>query len=275
MTTRPPLFLFVFLLTDPTPVFSRDEKLPAAADSVAIVRNELSATSDSAMKHFERRLAFVDSFFLKISGATYDSALSFRLIRNHENLFGLPSEELNRWAPARDRVSDQIYQRDTGRSREFNFSGLLSQRTPARLGNKKRGGIRLNPSETEIRILKILWVKEKATGSVIYAQLDSIRITAAGLDEVLSGMTDRGLLTRQIISPRNELTIAMPFVAVPLEMSAKNRKNREYLYQPAVSSDLVRNFVDAQLFNFQNSTSDEGLTRHLHRLLSLLVSPMN
>jgi predicted transcriptional regulator len=227
------------------------------------------------MKHFERRLAFVDSFFMKISGATDDSALSFRLIRDHENLLGLPSEQLNQWPPARDRVSDQVYQRDTGSGRGFNFSGLLLQGTPARLGNKKRGSIRLIPSETEIRILKTLWVEKKATGSAIYAQLDSVRITAAGLDEVLSSMTDRGLLTRQIISPRNEFTIAMPFVAVPLEMSAKNRRNREYLYQPAVSSDLVRNFVDAQLFNLQNSTSDERLTRYLHRLLSLLVSPMN
>jgi predicted transcriptional regulator len=93
------------------------------------------------------------------------------------------------------------------------------------------------PSELEINVMKVLWQKQEATGSAIYAQIDSAQLTAVDLKHVLDAMTERGLLERRQISPRHEFTILGTFA---IEESSLNRKNREYLYRPQVTRHRSR-----------------------------------
>jgi predicted transcriptional regulator len=128
----------------------------------------------------------------------------------------------------------------------------------------------LIPSELEIDVLKILWKENAATSSEIYAQLDSIRMTAADLQQALTIMTQRGLVARRQISPRNEFTL---FGAATIEMSGINRKNREYLYRPKISRQTMLTFLDATAFSYRmvSANSHALIDEHLRKLINKLV----
>jgi len=267
------IFLFAIGLGNAS---AQNSPASITVDSLAVTPADLSATSAAAIERYQRRQAFLDNYFLRVSAATIDTALSFKIYRNSENPFAISRKELSGIGPARDFIGEAIRRRDAGNAPGFNLGSLLSQGLGALVGQsastKERQRLRIIPSETEIKVLHTLWEQKKATGSAIYANLDSAQITAVDLENVLSGMTERGLLTRQQILPRHEFTIVTPFGAMPIEMSALNRKNREYLYQPTVSSGEMWSFLDASLFNLQ-SAGDGLLTEHLRRLLRLLATP--
>jgi hypothetical protein len=274
-------FVFIILLAYNSRVSAlQNNDAVTTADTAAHI--EISPGSNGALERFQKRLAFLENYFLNISSAMHDTTLSFRINRNRENNLGLSKEELSAITPGVDPIDSQIRQRNTGARQTFNLGALLAQGVNAartKSGSRKEHRrLQIIPSENEIRILKTLWEEKTASGAEIYRHLDSARVTASGLQEILAEMSDRGLLTRAQISPRHEFTFVTPFGAIPIEMSALNRKNREFVYETTISADEMWSYLDANIFNLQKPASignDGLLVQHLHRLMQIMSSPAN
>ncbi len=102
------------------------------------------------------------------------------------------------------------------------------------------------PTDTEIDILKVLWVEKKATAREIYTNLDTSRVIfAEELYAVLERMVERGFLDRKKISPSHQLSL---FGIAQIELSSKNRKNKQYLYWPIVTKEQLFTYLDAKRF---------------------------
>jgi len=273
------LLIFIVLLVFNTRVSAQlTQSFTTEADSAA--HSKISAGSNAALDRFQKRLAFLENYFLSVSSARLDTALSFKIIRNQEIPLGLSKEDLLGMTQGYDPIDAQIRQRSIGADQTFNVGALFAQGVKAALGKskapKERRRLQIIPSENEIRIMKTLWEEKRASSSEIYRHLDSARVTASGLQEILADMTNRGLLARAQISPRNEFTIATPFGAIPIEMSALNRKNREFIYKPTIGADEMWSYLDASIFNLQTPASlgnDDLLFRHLRRLMQIMSAP--
>ncbi len=108
------------------------------------------------------------------------------------------------------------------------------------------------PSRQELDILELLWIKDKVTDTTIYSCLDTtMNITFELLNRLLEKMTDKDLLSRKIVSPRNEFNA----FGLLIEMSAKNRRNRIYEYISRVNRETMKKFVDANAFLFRDDSS--------------------
>jgi predicted transcriptional regulator len=249
--------------------YSQDSTAADNINATAI----LSGQTELAREQWLRRQLFVENILTRVSTDLTDSTLFFRLQRNSE--IGLNKSQLSRIPPRQDRIAEQL------RREELEAPPMLS------VGNLLGAGVKylaekfgrspasskpfaIIPSELEIEVLNVLWKENHATTSEIYAQLDSAQITAADLQQSLAVMTDRGLLDRQQISPRNEFTL---LGGIAIEMSAKNRKNREYLYRPKISRQTMLSFLDATAFSHRlTSANDHSLiVEHLRKLMKKLV----
>ena len=103
----------------------------------------------------------------------------------------------------------------------------------------------LLPSREEADILEILWAKENVMDTTIYSSLDTtMNITFEDLNKLLDKMAAKGLVSRRIVSPRNEFNM----FGVLIEMSPTNRRNRVYEYRSNVDRELMRKFVDANAY---------------------------
>jgi hypothetical protein len=103
----------------------------------------------------------------------------------------------------------------------------------------------LLPTREEAEILEILWAKENVMDTTIYSSLDTtMNITFEDLNKLLDKMTAKGLVSRRIVSPRNEFNM----FGVLIEMSPTNRRNRVYEYRSNVDRELMRKFVDANAY---------------------------
>ena len=108
------------------------------------------------------------------------------------------------------------------------------------------------PTRPEMDVLEILWAKEAVQDTTIYSCLDTVmNITMMDLNNLLERMTNRGLVTRKIVSPRNEFNA----FGILIEMSPKNRRNRVYEYHTLVDRNLMRTFIDANIFLFKEDSS--------------------
>jgi len=118
------------------------------------------------------------------------------------------------------------------------------------------------PSMVQIQALKLLWETDSLSGRDIYSALDpATRTTARDLEQELELLVNKQLLQRQMISPRNELTLGIPFAAPTVEMSGKNRRNREYRYQPLLQKQELLEFLNALVYRKQQGLpSDIQLT---------------
>ncbi len=273
------LLIFICLLVFNSRVSAlQPQGFTSEADS--IVHSEISPGSTAALDRFQKRLAFLENYFLTTSSANFDSALSFKVSRNREYSLGLSKEELSAITPGVDPIDNQIRRRNSGAPQTFNLGALVAQGVNTARGksgsHKEHRRLQIIPSENEIRILKTLWEEKRASGSEIYRHLDSARVTASGLQEILADMTDRGLLTRAQISPRHEFTFVTPVGAIPVEMSALNRKNREFVYEPIIGADEMWSYLDANIFNMQRPAglnTDGLLVQHLRRLMQIMSTP--
>ncbi len=116
------------------------------------------------------------------------------------------------------------------------------------------------PSNMEIDILKILWVEKEATSGEIYASLDTSRVIfAEELQAVLGRMVKRGFLDRKKISPSHDFSL---FGIAKIEMSSKNRKNKQYLYWPIVTKKKLFTYLDAKHFLAMASGEKENKASH-------------
>jgi len=273
------LLLFIVLLVFNTRVSAQHPQgFTSETDSTA--HSKISAGSNAALDRFQKRLAFLENYFLNISSARFDTTLSFKIIRNRESSLGLSREQLATITPGVDPFDNQIRRRNSGAPQTFNLGALAAQGVNAARGKSgarnEHRRLQIIPSENDIRILKTLWEEKSASSSEIYRHLDSARVTASGLQKILADMTNRGLLARAQISPRNEFTIVTPFGAIPIEMSALNQKNREFLYEPTVGADEMWSYIDANIFNLQRPaglSADGLLVQHLHCLMQIMSTP--
>lgn len=114
------------------------------------------------------------------------------------------------------------------------------------------------PTREELSVLNSVWTKSEITDQQVYADLDtSVKLTAVDVNQVLKGLEAKGLLTLELISPRNELTILTPFGAMPVEMSPTNLRNRVYRYKSLVDRQHMMRYLQARL----GQATDQNATR--------------
>lgn len=152
--------------------------------------------------------------------------------------------------PFPDRVQRDMEQQNLGHPRPLPLTDAIGKGAKylSDLFNKEQDNkpVRLDfvPNEAELDILETLW-ESNATDQQIYAALDtSIRLTAEDLNGVMKKLEKKGLVKRKLVSPRNEFT----FPVGKVEMSAKNRRNRVYLYESRIDSRDVVRYLQAVLY---------------------------
>ena len=150
-----------------------------------------------------------------------------------------------------DRIERDIHTRNTGSARLIPLSDILREAAKKLFkGKERRGALRMDfiPSDAQLEALNVIWDSGAATDQAIYAGIDTaLRTTSADLNRALKRMADRGVLTRKIVSPRNELTVMTPLGSRQIEMSAKNRRNRVYEYRPHITRDEMVIYLQAVL----------------------------
>lgn len=99
------------------------------------------------------------------------------------------------------------------------------------------------PTLQELDILSMLWDKGDLADTTIYLKLDSTYKTMEDVNHLLNQMRDKGMLSRQQISPANELTVGVLFLSTRVEMSQKYRLNRVYQYHCRVEKELMQKFI--------------------------------
>jgi predicted transcriptional regulator len=245
------------------------ENPPDTLEALAILRGETRSTREQ----WRRRQRFVENIFIQ-NPSLYDSTLIFRL--QQKSVLSLTQSELRRLSPRVDNIEERLRREQIGSPSLFNVGNLIGAGMKYLAGKLGAGGAKpqplaVIPSALEIDVMKVLWQQSEATTSTIYAHLDSTQLTAVDLQRVLDAMTERGLLNRRLISPRNEFTI---LGVIPIEMSAQNRKNREFLYRPQVTRQTMLAFLDATAFaqRLASPTNHSTVAAHLHKLMSRLVA---
>ncbi len=122
------------------------------------------------------------------------------------------------------------------------------------------------PNELQIEAMALIFSRQKATQIDIYPQISiSLPITAELLDRELKFLVDKGFLTRKIISPQNILMITTPFFAIPLEMSAKNRRNKLFLYSPNLKKEKLISYLQSRLFLLEEKLQKNPLDSSLYK----------
>ncbi len=201
------------------------------------------------------------SFWTKktaLANPSKDSSLAFQQTRQSLVLKPLPKLPPSIPNQGGDRIDRDIYKRNTGQEKPMPLSNalsagaqLLSNLLPQ--SNPQPVHMTFIPSKIEIEALNTIWKQSKATDQEIYASMDSsIKITAEDLNTALTALTNKGLVMRELISPRNEFTVQTPVGGVGIEMSAKNRRNRVYRYQSRISRNEMLRFLNAALYQLES-----------------------
>lgn len=108
------------------------------------------------------------------------------------------------------------------------------------------------PTRAELDLLELLWIKDNVQDTTLYSCLDTtMTITMEDLNQLLEGMTRKGLVSRKIVSPRHEFNA----FGLLIEISAQNRRNRVYEYHALVTRELMRTFIDANAYLFARDAS--------------------
>lgn len=250
-----------------------NEAIAVRADSsaAAVLRGE---TPEARLLRL-RRQAFVEQMLAHASLGVMDSTLAFRLAA-YVPVIGLTAEELARLQPQRDPIAEAVRRDQLGVPSLFNLGEALGKGVKY-LANKT-GLARSQPnlwtaipSAAEVSVMKVLWQEGKATPAAIYARVDSLALTVKDLEVLLESLRARGWLTRAQVSPQNEFTA---FGIVKFEMSRKNAKNREFLYQPVIHREDMLAYLDASAYSRQvrHAYGDDLVVAHLRQLMTILAT---
>lgn len=236
--------------------------------AAAILRGE---TEEARLQWLRRRM-FVTSVLAQTSQELTDSTMAIRFALAAGAL-ALKPEELAGIPPAYDPIGARMKEKELGIPPLLNVGNLIGEGLKYLTGKIGAGPQPQDlwtviPSETEARVMNALWSRRTATASEIYAQLDSMALTFKDLQIVLDNMVARGLVEREQISPKNELTILGAFT---IETSRKNARNREYLYRPRANRKTFYTFLDALAFSSGTPGNHSALRDHLHRLLAIIA----
>jgi len=131
------------------------------------------------------------------------------------------------------------------------------------------------PTRAQIEALAYLFRNDEATQIDLYANLDSAAgVTARHFDDELDFLVRKGFVTRKKISPRHTLMVGAGGIAVPIELSRKNRLNPVWDYQPRVDRIRLRHYLQSRLFlleeQFASSPLDSTLLEEMQSLKTVL-----
>ncbi len=133
---------------------------------------------------------------------------------------------------------------DVGRALAQKLQGKAKPPTPR---------MRFIPTMAELDVLLAVWPHESITDQDVYRRLDaSVHLTAEDVLKILKGLESKGVLSSELVSPRNEFTIATPLGSAGLEMSAQNRRNRIFRYKSLIDRQHMIRFLNAVLDQVQN-----------------------
>lgn len=209
-------------------------------------RDVLTGNTPQEKIYTVRKKEFIDNATEDFTDTSF-SDLTFTFNSDKHLPLYLDKEGLKGLAPFKDSVQDQI-QRDTGIPQTVSLTDAIQSLVQSYQKKQSQEVKDLTvPTDTEIDVLKILWVEESATASEIYAKLDSSAssIHSEELQDVLNQMVTKGFLDREKISPSHEFNL---FGFAQIELSSKNRKNKVYLYWPIVTKEKLFTYLDAQRY---------------------------
>jgi predicted transcriptional regulator len=267
-------FLHCFILI--LALSAQAQDTTAVYDDSLDARTALSGESAEAREQWLRRQIFVENILMQNAISAGDSLLIFRL--QQQTPLSLSKSQLNTIAPRVDRLEEKFRREQLGLPPMSPIGTLIGKGIKylsEKLSGAPNNPLAVIPSETEIEVMNILWKKNAATSSEIYAGLDSTNtLTAADLQQTLAAMAARGLLDRRQISPRHEMTILGIFT---IEESALNRKNREFLYQPRVARQTMLSYLDATAFSHRLASAGNPslVVDHLRKLMNRLAAREN
>jgi hypothetical protein len=163
-------------------------------------------------------------------------------------------------------VAEQIYRQSSGHPQpSVSILGLLGsgvKELSKVLGvSKEPGPVRLDfiPETKELHALNIIWQNRCATDVMIYAAFDTcLKVTAEDLRKVLDGLVEKGLLQKEIVSPRDEFTFFGLMGDDGIEMNKTNLRNRIFEYQPLISKQEMKDYLNAVLYQQKNGMNVPG-----------------
>lgn len=247
-----PLLVFCFAM----PLFAQSEtketrktKEEIKDTKQANAKDILTNSTPDKKLYTLRKIRFIDEATENFKGDV-DTNLAFERALDEAMPFFLDKEGLKAFQPGpgtQDRVGEEWQRQHVDIPPTISLNeavrSLLQTLNKPRKENARDLPV---PSDTEIDILKILWVEKEATASDIYSKLDTSQVIfAEELRSILGQMVDRGFVDRKQISGSNEFSL---FGIAQIELSSKNRKNKEYLYWPIVTKEHLFTYLDAKRF---------------------------
>ncbi|MDZ7374637.1 MAG: hypothetical protein ONB23_11800 [candidate division KSB1 bacterium] len=182
------------------------------------------------------------------------------------------------WLRVTDRVERDLTRRALGTPPAFDLGAPF--RNAPRIGRARKRRVRELPvpSLTQAAVLAQLWERGAMTSLDLYATLDAALLeglTAETFWQELHWMAAQGLLEERVVSPQNLMLVGLGPVAVPVEMSEKNRRNRIFLYRPLVDREAFVAYLDARRFLASRGSAADtsALLNHLERVLMILARP--
>jgi hypothetical protein len=79
-------------------------------------------------------------------------------------------------------------------------------------------------------------------------------------------MAKRGFVHEKLVSPQQLMLIGIGPFAIPIEMSAKNRRNRIYHYEPLVDRETLLTLLQSKQW-LASQTGKTGEAKRISRLL--------
>lgn len=265
------LLLFASLVAGARVFGQQSASQPATGDSLRLSGTQIDS---GAFNYFVRRQDFLHSLLSQFDSV--GQRLHFRT-RSRVPALVLPDSFLTHGAARNlDLIGERLQREQTTEGPVLDFGTMARSLNELARQQKKprRPDIRELPlpSPLEIDVLSLLWTHGPSTGTELFLQLDSAALAALTAEQfwnVLHRMAERGFVSERIISPQLIMTFAIGPFAVPVEMSPKNLKNREYLYKPLVDQKEMLSYLLAQNYLARRS-GDPGVNGAANRVSELL-----
>lgn len=242
----------------------------------------LSELDSLAMQYFQRRQALIDSAIKSYDTTSAAAFLKFK--------FSVDSNSVKLQIPDSIRFQDDTQRRDLVGQRlredqvdlgpvlDFGKAIMALGEYAKKDKEKKKPDIKNLPLPTllEVDVLYMLWTDGPSTGPELFAKLDSSALVATTADmfwQAMHRMAERGFVAEKIVSPQLTMNFAIGPVAVPVEMSSKNLKNRVYEYKPLVDEDEIFSYLVAKnyLARTNEKKSTNGVESRANTLLVRMV----
>ena len=242
------LIVAFVLLASAVTIHSQDNSSEKESTEKTNAKDILTGSTPEERLYEYRKQKFLDGTLVNFSDSL-NNHLKFTIESQSALPFFLDAEGLKGFAPgtSTDPIDDEI-RRKSGIPPTVPLNSAVKYLVD--YFKKKPGPKDIEdlpiPTDTEIAVLKVLWVEKSATAGEIYAKLDTNTIIFADeLQRLLEEMVNKGFLDRKKISPSNEFNF---FGLAQIELSAKNRKNKVYLYWPIITRESLVTYLDAKRY---------------------------